>query len=137
MNVLMMSDEQILELGFEALVSKLGPVGMIRFIHQFDTGKGNYTEDRHQWLEVSDVETLAKQIQQEDITEYTVKAFSPIIEQRQDDAKVYIIPNRVWTDLPEEENLGIDLESEDIDQSIIGPFHIDSRIQGFATPSTG
>ncbi len=137
MNVLTMSDEQILELGFEALVSKLGPVGMIRFIHQFDTGKGNYTEDRHQWLEVSDVETLAKQIQQEDITEYTVKAFSPIIEQRQDDAKVYIIPNRVWTDLPEEENLGIDLESEDIDQSIIGPFHIDSRIQGFATPSTG
>ncbi len=137
MNVLMMSDEQILELGFEALVSKLGPVGMIRFIHQFDTGKGNYTEDRHQWLEVSDVETLAKQIQQEDITEYKVKALSPIIEQRQDDAKVYIIPNRVWTDLPEEENLGIDLESEDIDQSIIGPFHIDSRIQGFATPSTG
>jgi hypothetical protein len=133
----MMSDEQILELGFEALVSKLGPVGMIRFIHQFDTGKGNYTEDRHQWLEVSDVETLAKQIQQEDITEYKVKALSPIIEQRQDDAKVYIIPNRVWTDLPEEENLGIDFESEDIDQSIIGPFHIDSRIQGFATPSTG
>ena len=30
-----MTDEQILELGFKALVDKLGPVGMVRFIHQF------------------------------------------------------------------------------------------------------
>ena len=28
-----MTDEQILELGFQALVDKLGPVGMVVFIH--------------------------------------------------------------------------------------------------------
>ena len=30
-----MTDAQILELGFKALLDKLGPVGMVRFIHQF------------------------------------------------------------------------------------------------------
>ena len=59
-----MPDEQILELGFKALVDKLGPVGMVRFIHQFRAGTGNYTEERQQWVGKSDVETLAKQIQQ-------------------------------------------------------------------------
>ena len=59
-----MTDEQILELGFKALVDKLGPVGMVRFIHQFQAGTGDYTEERQQWVRTSDVETLAKQIQQ-------------------------------------------------------------------------
>ena len=60
-----MTDEQILELGFKALVDKLGPVGMVRFIHQFQADTGDYTEERQQWVGMSDVETLAKQIQQE------------------------------------------------------------------------
>lgn len=59
-----MTDEQILELGFKALVDKLGPVGMVRFIHQFQAGKGDHTKERQQWVGMSDVETLAKQIQQ-------------------------------------------------------------------------
>ena len=60
-----MTDEQILELGFKALVDKLGPAGMVRFIHQFRAGEGDYTKERQQWVGMSDVETLAKQIQQE------------------------------------------------------------------------
>ena len=36
---------------------------MIRFLHQHKMGKGNYSVDRHQWLNVPDVETLANQIQ--------------------------------------------------------------------------
>lgn len=59
-----MTDEQILELGFKALVDKLGPVGMVRFIHQFQAGIGDYTKERQQWVGMSDVETLVKQIQQ-------------------------------------------------------------------------
>ena len=54
---------QIHELGIEALMSKLGTAGMIRFLHQHKMGKGNYSVDRHQWLTVPDVETLANQIQ--------------------------------------------------------------------------
>ena len=63
MNALKMTANQIHELGIEALLNKLGPVGTIRFLHQYETGKGNYSIDRHQWLTVPDVETLANQIQ--------------------------------------------------------------------------
>ncbi len=63
MNALKMTANQIHELGIEALLQKLGPVGTIRFLHQYETGKGNYSVDRQQWLTVPDVETLANQIQ--------------------------------------------------------------------------
>ncbi len=76
-----MTDEQILELGFKALVDKLGPVGMVRFIHQFQAGKGDHTKERQQWVGTSDVETLAKQIQQAgDGSECAAKTLKTIIE---------------------------------------------------------
>lgn len=37
--------------GLDALRERLGPVGMIRFIQQFESGKGDYTADRHEWLD--------------------------------------------------------------------------------------
>ena len=36
--------------GIEALSKALGPVDMARFISSYDTGAGNYTRDRLQWL---------------------------------------------------------------------------------------
>ena len=69
MNPQTLTGNQIQQLGIEALLSKLGPVGMIRFLHQFETGKGDYSVERHQWLTVPDVETLVKQIQQARQTE--------------------------------------------------------------------
>ena len=81
MDVFLMTDEQILELGFKALVDKLGPVGMVRFIHQFQAGTGNYTEERQQWVGMSDVETLAKQIQQAaDAPECIAKTLKTLIQ---------------------------------------------------------
>ena len=64
MNTQELTTNQIHELGIEALLSKLGPAGMIRFLHQYEKGQGNYSVDRHQWLTVPDVKTLANQIQQ-------------------------------------------------------------------------
>lgn len=32
--------------GFEALVEKLGPGGALQFIHQYETGRGDYTRER-------------------------------------------------------------------------------------------
>ena len=63
MNTRNLTANQIHELGIEALMSKLGAAGMIRFLRQHKMGKGNYSVDRHQWLTVPDVETLANQIQ--------------------------------------------------------------------------
>ena len=76
-----MTNGQILELGFKALVDKLGTVGMVRFIHQFQAGTGDYTEERQQWVGMSDVETLAKQIQEvEDDPECIAKTLKTLIQ---------------------------------------------------------
>jgi hypothetical protein len=53
---------QIRQAGLEVLARHLGPVGMVRFLRHSETGFGNYTEDRHQWLENKDVNTLATEI---------------------------------------------------------------------------
>ena len=42
----------------------LGPVDAIRFIQHFSPGKGNYTEDRHQWLDQVTSEEFFAQMQQ-------------------------------------------------------------------------
>ncbi|MCX8208009.1 MAG: hypothetical protein N3G75_09340 [Methanothrix sp.] len=41
---------QIRSKGIRALVEALGPVGMARFLQQFDIGSGDYTEERERWL---------------------------------------------------------------------------------------
>jgi len=61
MNIAEMSLEEIRQHGIDALARELGPVGMIRFLQQFETGKGDYTLQRHQWLP-DDVDEIAKAI---------------------------------------------------------------------------
>ena len=65
MNGANMTLEQIRQSGLEALARELGPVGMIRFLQQFETGSGNYSLERHQWLDQFDVETIVQQLQQQ------------------------------------------------------------------------
>jgi hypothetical protein len=36
--------------GIQALTKTLGPVDMARFIQSFETGSGDYTQERHEWL---------------------------------------------------------------------------------------
>ena len=64
MNADKMTDEQILEVGLKALTDSLGPVGMVRFIHQFNSGEGDYTKERHKWLGQSTVRNFANEINQ-------------------------------------------------------------------------
>jgi hypothetical protein len=59
MNIAEMTLEEIRQHGIDALARELGPVGMIRFLQQFETGKGDYTAERHQWLP-NDVEAIAE-----------------------------------------------------------------------------
>ncbi len=56
--------QQIRLAGMEALARELGPTGMVRFLQQFETGQGNYSADRHQWLDEPSVSNLAEKIQQ-------------------------------------------------------------------------
>lgn len=48
--------------GMEALLRELGPVGMIRFLQQYETGEGDYTQERHTWLDSLDLQTIAEKI---------------------------------------------------------------------------
>ncbi len=62
MNPQAMTSEQIRQTGTELLVRHLGAVGTIRFFQQSETGWGDYTEERHQWLGNKNVKTLAEEI---------------------------------------------------------------------------
>lgn len=42
--------EQIRREGIAVLDRELGPVGMIRFLQQFEFGRGDYTAERDAWL---------------------------------------------------------------------------------------
>jgi hypothetical protein len=64
MNGQTMSLEQIRVAGMEALARELGIVGMVRFLQQFETGHGDYSKDRHQWLDDQNVETIVKRIRE-------------------------------------------------------------------------
>jgi hypothetical protein len=55
--------EQIRERGIQVLSERLGIVAMVRFLQQTETGWGNYTEERHQWLGDPDLRIVAKEIQ--------------------------------------------------------------------------
>jgi hypothetical protein len=52
----------IRKLGIDALTEKLGPIGMIEFMRQFDSGYGDYTKERHTWLDNLTVEDISNEI---------------------------------------------------------------------------
>jgi hypothetical protein len=59
-----MTLNQIQQKGLEALSRELGPVGMIRFLQMFETGQGDYTKERHQWLDDQRIEDIVKRVRQ-------------------------------------------------------------------------
>ncbi len=63
MNTQTMSLEEIRITGMEVLARELGIVGMIRFLQQFETGHGNYSKDRHKWLDNQNMDAVINRIQ--------------------------------------------------------------------------
>lgn len=64
MNVQMMTPQQIRVAGLAALSRELGLVGMIRFMQQFEMGQGDYSKDRHAWLDKYTVDDIAKMVRE-------------------------------------------------------------------------
>ena len=62
MSTLTMSPAGIRKAGLEAVAKKLGPLGMVRFLQQFETGRGDYTKERDQWLKNMDIEETISEI---------------------------------------------------------------------------
>ena len=62
MNATTLTLEEIRRRGIEALAAELGPVGMVRFLQQFETGRGDYSQDRDAWL-TGDVNAIVAEIE--------------------------------------------------------------------------
>ena len=59
-----MSDIVFYELALNIILDQLGPVGMMRFIRIRRPGTGDYTAERHQWLDKLDQKTILAGIQE-------------------------------------------------------------------------
>jgi hypothetical protein len=60
-----MTLEQILLTGLAASMEKLGPDEMIYFLQQFETGTGDYSSERHQWIDQWDIDALIKKLREQ------------------------------------------------------------------------
>ena len=53
---------EVRKVGLQALNEALGPIGMVRFIQQYESGSGDYTEEKYQKpdLTVEEVDIMLK-----------------------------------------------------------------------------
>jgi hypothetical protein len=63
-NASVMTLEEIRVAGLRALSRDLGAVGLVRFLQQFEMGSGDYTAERHQWLDGNTVQDVVQQIKE-------------------------------------------------------------------------
>jgi hypothetical protein len=62
-----MTPVELNQKGFEALIAALGYVDAVRFIKQFDSGTGNYTSDRHQWLDALSLDDIWADLKEQQV----------------------------------------------------------------------
>ena len=62
MNPATMTLEQVRLAGLQALSRDLGPVGLVRFLQQFEMGYGDYSAERHGWLGDPTVQDISEEI---------------------------------------------------------------------------
>lgn len=64
MNIQALTPNTLRKRGLDALAKALGPVGMVRFLQQFESGTGDYTKERLRWLKDRDVTGITTQIKE-------------------------------------------------------------------------
>jgi hypothetical protein len=60
----MMTPVELKRKGFQVLVENLGYADAIKFIRQFESGKGDYTQERDRWLNPLTMEEILADIKQ-------------------------------------------------------------------------
>ena len=65
------TQQEIVRLGYQALINSLGVVDSIRFIQYLSQGQGDYTKERHQWLDNTSLEELFQLMKQNPDSENT------------------------------------------------------------------
>jgi hypothetical protein len=67
------TQQELVRQGYQALVDTLGVVDTIRFIQHFSLGQGDYTKERHEWLDqisLGEIFTSMKQRQEDDLNQH-------------------------------------------------------------------
>jgi len=67
------TQQEIIKQGYQALIESLGAIDTIRFIQYFSPGQGDYTKERHEWLDLTPLEDILlsmKQLPEGDINQY-------------------------------------------------------------------
>lgn len=59
-----MKASEISRRGYQALIQELGYAGAARFLLRFESGSGDYTKDRHQWLDQLTMNDFRNHVQQ-------------------------------------------------------------------------
>jgi hypothetical protein len=57
-----MNPVEIRKKGLDALNKALGPVGMVRFLQQFESGCGDYTKERSGWLKELTLDGIVEEL---------------------------------------------------------------------------
>ena len=57
-----LSPAELLAAGYKALAAALSPLGMARFLRQFEPGNGDYTRERREWLRDQSVHSVTARI---------------------------------------------------------------------------
>jgi hypothetical protein len=69
----MKTQHEVIQEGYEALINSLGIVDTLRFMQYFKSGQGDYTKERHQWLDNKSVDDIFQEIKQfppDDLSQY-------------------------------------------------------------------
>lgn len=64
MNADAMTLAEIRAAGLRALSRDLGAVGLVRFLQQFETGHGDYTAERYEWLDQDSVDIILHNVKE-------------------------------------------------------------------------
>ena len=62
MNVQTLTPNEVRTRGYHALQRELGPVGLLKFMHQFEKGRGDYSRERHAVVDKLSLDTIFKEI---------------------------------------------------------------------------
>ncbi len=65
--MIMMKLTEIRQQGYKALIDALGVAGTLRFLQQLEVGYGDYTRERHQWLNQLTIDDFRNYVKQKKV----------------------------------------------------------------------
>jgi hypothetical protein len=57
--------DEVRQEGLQALLERLGRADMLRFLQQFENGSGDYSRQRHEWVDKLTLEDIEREASRE------------------------------------------------------------------------